>query len=89
MITISRTKRFNSEYKKFVKHDLQRAESIIKSIELFIKDPKYPSLNVEKLTNSNAWTMRLSKENRLFFLWINDTTILLVDVGPHDKYRKY
>lgn len=89
MITISRTKRFNKEYKKFVKHNLQRAESIIKTLDLFTKDLKHPSLNIEKLKNSNVWSMRLSKGNRLFFLWINNKTILLIDIGDHDKYRNY
>lgn len=75
MITITRSKRFNTEYKKFVKNNTPRAESIIKA--------------VEKLKGSNIWTIRLSEGNRLFFLWINEFVILLVDVGSHDKYKHY
>lgn len=89
MITIVRSKRFEEEYKKFVKHNLPRAQSIIKALTLFVHNPKHPSLNIEKLKGSNVWTMRLSQNNRLFFLWIDEITIILVDVGLHDKYKNY
>ncbi len=89
MMTIGRSKRFNTEYKKFVKHNNKRAESIIKAIDLFVNDPEHPGLNVEKLKASNIWTLRLSEGNRLFFLWVNEKNILLVYVGKHDKYKNY
>lgn len=89
MITISRSKRFNTEYKKFVKHNNQRAESIIKAIDRFVNNPEHPGLNIEKLKASSIWTIRISEGNRIFFLWINKKTILLVDVGKHDKYKNY
>lgn len=89
MITIVRSKRFEREYKKFVKRNLPRAESIIKALTLFVSNPQHPSLNVEKLKGSNVWSIRLSESNRLFFLWINEAKIILVDVGVHDRYNDY
>lgn len=89
MVTIVRSKRFEGEYKRFVKHNLLRAESIIKALTLFVKNHKHPSLHIEKLKGSSIWSMRLSEGNRLFFLWINENTVMLVDVGQHDKYKNY
>lgn len=89
MVTIARSKRFEDEYKKYVKHDNKRAESIIKALEFFVNDPSHPGLHIEKLKGSNVWSMRLSSGDRLFFLWINENSALLLDVGPHDKYRSY
>jgi len=89
MLKISRTKRFDNEYKKFVKHNLYRAESIIQSLSLVIKDPQHPSLHIEKLQGAHIWSMRIDRGNRIFFLWVDKGTILLVDIGSHDKYRKY
>ena len=89
MITIVRSKRFEEEYKKFVRRNISRAESIIKTLTLFVKNSRHPSLNIEKLHGSAIWSMRLSKSNRLFFLWIDESPIMLVDVGAHDKYKKY
>lgn len=89
MITIVRSKRFEREYEKFVKRNLPHAESIIKALTLFVSNPQHPSLNGEKLKGSNVWSIRLNESNRLFFLWINKTKIILVDVGAHDKYKNY
>jgi len=89
MISIVPTKRFNKEYKKFVKNNLQRAESIVKAIDLFVKDPKHPSLHIEKLEGTGIWSMRIDRGNRIFFLWTDENTVLFIDIGHHDKYRNY
>lgn len=68
---------------------MPRAESIIRAITLFIENPRHPSLNIEKLKGSAVWTVRISRSNRLFFIWIDETSIMLVDVGIHDKYKQY
>jgi len=89
MLTIARSKRFEGEYRKFVKHSSKRAESIIKAVNLFIQDSKRPSLHIEKLKGNNVWSMRIDRGNRIFFIWVNTSTVLFIDVGPHDKYRSY
>lgn len=62
---------------------------MVKAFSLFVENPKHPSLHIEKLMGSNIWSMRLSEGNRLFFLWINEKAIMLVDIGHHDKYKNY
>jgi len=44
---------------------------------------------MEKLKGSLYWTIRISLSNRIFFIWIDKKTALLIDIGPHDKYRKF
>lgn len=61
----------------------------IKAISLFVLNPKHTSLNFEKLKGSEVWTIRIDKSNRIFFYWIDDFTALFIDIGKHDKYRKY
>ena len=89
MITLVRSQRFENERRKFVKNSPQRAENLIKSLQRFVGNPRYPSLHIEKLQGSKIWTIRIDLGNRIFFLWINQTTALLIDIGPHDKYRQF
>ncbi|MEK7634129.1 MAG: hypothetical protein AAB437_04770 [Patescibacteria group bacterium] len=89
MISFIVTKKFLRSKKKFVKNNSIKSENFIKTITLFVENPNHPSLNLEKLSGSEIWTIRLSKGNRIFFTWKNKTTALFIDVGSHDKYRKY
>lgn len=54
-----------------------------------MNNPNHPSLNLEKLKGSDYWTIRIDKGNRIFFKWIDKTEALFIDIGKHDKYRKY
>lgn len=55
-----------------------------------MSNPAYPSLNIEKLKNAqDIYTIRLNKGDRIFFLWKEENTALFIDIGKHDKYRKY
>ena len=89
MITIVYSKKYLSERKKFVKHNLIRARNIVAALRFFVDNPSHPSLHLEKLGGSNIWTIRLDSGNRIFFQWFNNETAVLIDVGPHDKYNKY
>ena len=82
------SKKYLREEKKFVKMDVKRTERIFKSLNLFRVNPTHPSLNIEKISNK-VWTVRLDKGNRIFFELVNKDTVLLIDIGKHDKYRKY
>ncbi len=72
-----------------MKNNLDLLNKTIKAVSLFVKNPKHPSLNLEKLKGSSFWTIRIDRGNRIFFSWINKTTALFIDIGKHDKYRKY
>jgi mRNA-degrading endonuclease YafQ of YafQ-DinJ toxin-antitoxin module len=75
--------------KSFVKNNKINAENIKKTLRLLRENPHHPSLNLEKLKGSNIWTMRIDRGNRIFFSWIDKATALFLDIGKHDKYRKY
>lgn len=75
--------------KSFVKNNKRNAENIKKALKLLKESSRHLSLNLEKLKGSNIWTIRIDKGNRIFFYWINKTTALFLDIGKHDKYRKY
>lgn len=89
MITIESSAKFDKERRKFVKNNLTLAEKVIKVIKLLAKNPQHPSLNLEKLGGSDIYTIRIDKGNRIFLKWIDNQTVILLDIGPHDKYRKY
>ncbi|MBF8249562.1 MAG: hypothetical protein HW400_163 [Candidatus Levybacteria bacterium] len=75
--------------KTFVKNNRINAENIKKALNLLRENPRHPSLNLEKLKGSNIWTIRIDKGNRIFFSWVDKTTALFLDIGKHDKYRRY
>lgn len=76
--------------KKFVTNNKKNAEAIKKALKLFRENPNHPSLNMEKLRNAKGmYTFRLNKSDRVFFIWLEKDSVLLIDIGQHDKYRKY
>jgi mRNA-degrading endonuclease RelE of RelBE toxin-antitoxin system len=81
---------FLSERKKYVKNSLQRFTSYKKTITIFASNPNHSSLNVEKLRNAKGvYTIRLSRSDRIFFVWKEENTVLFIDIGKHDKYRRF
>ncbi len=89
MIEIRISTRFRESHKKFIKNNRNNTKSTSTTLGRLALDPQYPSLHLEKLKNSNYWTVRVDRSNRIFFIWIDKNTVLLVDIGPHDKYRRY
>lgn len=81
---------FLRERKKYLKNNPGRFAEYKKAISLFLLNPAHPSLNLEKLTNTKeVYTIRLNRSDRVFFVWKEATTALFIDIGKHDKYRKY
>ncbi len=89
MIQLQYSLKYSSSRKKFLKNNQLLLDRTTKAIDLFVNDPKHPSLNLEKLKGSIYWTIRIDKASRIFFYWIDDSTALFIDIGKHDKYRKY
>lgn len=75
--------------KQFVKNNQRNSENIKKALTLLKSNPNHPSLNLEKLKSSKIWTIRINRGNRIFLNWIDKDTALFIDIGKHDKYRKY
>ncbi len=89
MISIRKTSEYNRERDKFVRNNTKRGNALIKALDKFSYNPAHPSLNLEKLKGSRVWTIRIDKGNRIFLFWVDKSTALLIDIGKHDKYRKY
>lgn len=89
MITLKKTSKYQESRDKFVKNNVKRGEALIKTIRLLVENPMHPSLHLEKLIGSGVWTIRIDSGNRIYFIWIDKNTVLLIDIGPHDKYRRY
>ncbi len=89
MVIISYSPKYSDARKKFLKNNNKLADKAIKAISLFVKDPQHPSLNLEKLKGTKIWTIRIDQGNRIFFYWIEESKALFIDIGKHDKYRKY
>ncbi len=81
---------FLSQRKKYLKNNPKRLAEYKKAIALFLSSPIHPGLNIEKLKNTKGvYTIRLNKGDRIFFIWKEKNTGILIDIGKHDKYRKY
>lgn len=89
MIVLEYSNNFLDSRKKYLKGNPVKVEKVIKALTFFVNNPRHPSLNTEKLANSSVWTMRIDKGDRIFFAWKDDNTALLLDIGKHDKYRKF
>jgi mRNA-degrading endonuclease YafQ of YafQ-DinJ toxin-antitoxin module len=89
VITLQYSKRYLRERKKFLKNNSILLDQTIKALRIFVDNPKHPSLKIEKLRGLNVWTIRIDKGNRIFFNFIDKNTALLLDIGKHDKYKKY
>lgn len=89
MIALHFSKKYQSEVKKYIKGNRKNFDAVKKTLYLFVQNQAHPSLHVEKLKGSACWTIRLNSGDRIFFLWIDKTSVLFVDIGPHDKYRQY
>lgn len=89
MTKIQYSPKYLSERKKFLKNNPKLLNKTIKAISTFARNPQHPGLNLEKLSGTKVWTIRIDKASRIFFSWIDEKTALFIDIGKHDKYRKY
>lgn len=80
---------YQKNFRVFVRKNRKRAEALKKTLTFLKHDPRHPSLHTEKLKNSEFWTVRIDKGNRIFFIWKDKNIVILIDVGKHDKYKKY
>lgn len=89
-IKLEYSRHFISERKKYLKNNRQRFEDYKKAVTVFVSTPTHPGLNIEKLRNAKGiYTIRLNKSDRIFFIWKEEGAAILIDIGKHDKYRRY
>lgn len=89
MIELKYSSKYLTERKKFLRNNSELLDKTIKALSIFVKNPKHPGLKLEKLKGSRVWTIRIDKGNRIFLFWLDKSTALLIDIGKHDKYRRY
>lgn len=77
--------RFKKSFKKLSK-DLQQGSW--KKIELFRESPFHPFLKTHKLAIENLWAFSVDFKNRVIFQFLDDSKVLLVNIGDHSIYRK-
>lgn len=84
---ITETKRFR---KSFTDLDKKIRAKTHKQFGIFIKNLFHPSLHTEKLEpkHKNIWSFRIDKNHRAIFTFTEQETILLLDIGPHDIYKR-
>lgn len=89
MIKVDVTAKFRREHRKFISNNQSNKQSVASTLKIFRENPQHPGLHLEKLSGSTVWTIRVDKGSRIFFYWTDKSTALLLDIGPHDKYRLY
>lgn len=84
----NRSPRFTRAYQKLPQH-IQ--EDFKTKIQIFAKTPRHPMLKTHKLKGrlQECFAFQLVKGYRVLFEFSADDTVNLLDVGPHDIYRKY
>lgn len=80
----------NQFRKSFEELDNSLRKTTKKQFKLFLNNLFHPSLHTEKLEpkTSNIWSFRINKNFRVIFTFMGGGTILLLDIGSHDIYRK-
>lgn len=76
--------------KSFQSLDRRTRKKTAKQFKIFIANLFHPSLHTEKLEpkQANIWSFRIDKGFRVIFTFAEEETIMLLDIGPHDIYRK-
>ena len=85
---INRSSRFKRSFKK-LPSDIQK--DFDGKIKIFFNDPFSPSLRTHKLKGNLAdyYAFNLKQGYRVLFDFIGENTVVLVNIGSHDDYRKW
>ncbi|KKP36242.1 MAG: hypothetical protein UR27_C0024G0007 [Candidatus Peregrinibacteria bacterium GW2011_GWA2_33_10] len=76
--------------KSFNSLDISVKRKTQKQFNLFLQNVFHPSLNTEKLEpkNKNIWSFRIDKNFRVIFTFTDKEKIYILDIGPHNIYKK-
>ena len=78
---VIRLAHFKRDYKKLPPRIQKKLDE---QLEIFIRDPGYPSLRVRKVEGSpDCWEARITREYRFTFSWAKDFLVLRRS-GTHD-----
>lgn len=92
MITLNWSSSFKRAFKRTIKKDPLYKDKIINSMLLLQQDPFNPTLKTHKLKGilEGSWSCSVDYNLRIIFDLItnpeiNETEILLIDIGTHDE----
>lgn len=77
------------ELRKIRKKDSKLYKKVEKQLDLFIRNPKHPSLRIHKLTGDlkNTWSLSINKSIRMTYV-SDKKGIYFTDIGTHDQVYK-
>ena len=79
--------------KKFLKSASKLPKQILDEAEakenIFKENPFYPILKTHKLSGKEkeAWAFWVNYSYRVKFIFLNNKTVLFLDIGTHDIYK--
>jgi mRNA-degrading endonuclease RelE of RelBE toxin-antitoxin system len=77
--------------KSFRKLPAQIKDAAFRAVQNLLEDPARPSLNLEKLRGTEYWSIRVNLGYRILLRAESDLegdAFRLMDIGPHDVYRR-
>ncbi|OGM91237.1 hypothetical protein A2755_02435 [Candidatus Wolfebacteria bacterium RIFCSPHIGHO2_01_FULL_48_22] len=78
--------KFQKQYRKLPK----RIQAVaVEREKIFKEDPFNPRLDTHKLhgKDKEAWSFSVTKSHRIKFIFLEEETVLFLEIGTHDIYR--
>ena len=87
MIKIVWDNGFKRSYKKRIKNFSKIQKKFQSAIALFAEDPFQPKLRTHKLSGEleDIWAFYVDYDCRVIFEFLDEMTVLLIDIGSHDE----
>jgi len=78
---------FKRAYKRVAAANLDLKPKIAQALETFVANPHHPSLRTHKLSGKlrGLWAFVVAYDCRIVFQFLDEQTILLIDIGKHDE----
>jgi addiction module RelE/StbE family toxin len=77
---------FKRSFKKIVKNNSDIKDKFKEKLELLINNPHHPFLKTHKLSGKlqDCLAFSVDYKTRVLFKFIDETSVLLIDIGSHD-----
>jgi mRNA interferase YafQ len=78
---------FKKAYKNKVENSVRLKNKFEQAITLFVSNPYNPKLRTHKLSGvlDGSWSFSIDYDCRVIFDFIDEKTVLLIDIGTHDE----
>ncbi|MDP3764390.1 MAG: type II toxin-antitoxin system mRNA interferase toxin, RelE/StbE family [bacterium] len=85
-VSVNYSKRFLRQLGRLPKHLVDQAQE---KENIFKANPFDSRLNTHKLhgKDKNSWSFSITHKYRIKFIFLNDSTVLFLEVGTHDIYQ--